>query len=78
MSLAVGETHGTNRPEELPTPKGLNRVLRRGREEVRPFQGRGDSGTTVPWVSPTANDIVPLQGTDRTAGPTINGGQISN
>ena len=64
MSLAVGETHGNDAPEELPARKGLNVVGRRvGREGVRPLRGRQAFCDRDPWVSPTANDIVPLRGT---------------
>jgi hypothetical protein len=41
MPLAVGETHGNDTPEVLPTPKGLNVVWRCvGRKKVRPLRGR--------------------------------------
>ena len=49
-------------PDDLPTPKGLNFVGRQG------FDRFGVDGyfcwrMPVPWVSPTANNVVPFRGT---------------
>jgi hypothetical protein len=66
MSLAVGETHGKGVSDELPAPRGVECIGPRfDGEEHSTFSG---SVTLLlegpyPWVSPTANDSVPLRGT---------------
>ncbi len=63
MSLAVGETHGKGAPDKLPTPHGLNAVCHRYKG-FDPFGVENPRGWRPdPWVSPTANDSIPLRGT---------------
>ena len=63
MSLAVGETHGNDVPQRIANPEGVEFGL----APVAGFDPFGVDGNLLgglyPWVSPTANDIVPLRGT---------------
>ena len=62
MSLAVDETHGND--EGFTNPEGVEFGWARvGREGSDPFRGREVYSGRCPWVSPTANHVIPLRGT---------------
>ncbi len=63
MSLAVGEAHGNDAPGTFSTPQGLNLVCCRDKRFDPSRDGNPRGWHPHPWVSPAANDSVPLRGT---------------